>query len=114
MLLGLVGALAIGWLGWTMLYYARPQVQSGLIGFDVKGAHRADAIVTVVRRNRDVAATCLLRAYARDHSIVGELNFAVTSRSPTEATTTKTLRTERKATSVTMVGCRAAGQSRPR
>jgi hypothetical protein len=97
-----------------MLYHARPQVQSGLIGFEVKGAHSAEATVTVVRRNRDVAATCLLRAYARDHSIVGELNFSVTSASETELTTTKTVRTERKATSVTMVGCRATGQSRPR
>ena len=114
MALGLVGSLVVAWLGWTMLHYARPQVQSGLIGFDVKGAHRADATVAVTRRDADVAATCLLRAYARDHSIVGELNFRVTSRSPTELTTTKTVRTERKATSVTMVGCRAADQSRRR
>ena len=112
--LGLVGTLAVVWLGRTMLYHARPQVQSGLIGFVVKGAHRVDAIVTVARRDRDVAATWLVRAFARDHSIVGELNFSVTSRSSTELTTTKTVRTERRATSVTMVGCRTAGQSRPR
>lgn len=112
MAIGLLAALGIAWLAWVMTYYAQPMVQSGLIAFEVTGKHAAQGTVTVRRRDRDVEASCLLRAYARDHTIVGELNFQVTPASPTEVTVTKTLRTEREATSVTIVGCRADGQLR--
>ena len=115
-LLALVGAavvvIAIGWLVWVMVYYTRPQVQSGLIAFEITSKHSAEATFTVSRNDTDVIASCLLRAYAPDHSIVGELNFEIGSSAPREATMTKELRTERKATSVTMVGCRADGQIR--
>lgn len=107
-------AVAVGWLIWVMVYYARPQVQSGLIAFEITSKHSAEATFTVRRSDPDVTASCLLRAYAPDHSIVGELNFEIDSSALLEVTMTKQLRTERKATSVTMIGCRADGQTRRR
>ena len=110
--IGLLATLGIAWLAWVVTYYARPMVQSGLVGFEVTGKHTAQGTVTIQRRDRDVDASCLLRAYAPDHTIVGELNFDVTATAPADMTVTKRLRTERKATSVTIVGCRAEGQVR--
>ena len=51
---------------------------------------------------------CRLRAYADDHTVVGEMTFA-----PREGGNTVDVRTERLATSVELVGCTAEGQSRP-
>ena len=110
--IGLVATLGVAWLAWVAIYYAQPMVQSGLTAFEVTSKHAAQGTVTVQRRDRTVEAWCLLRAYAPDHTIVGELNFEVTAASPSQVTVTKRLRTERKATSVTIVGCRADGQPR--
>lgn len=106
--------MALAWLVWVMMFYGRPLVQSGLVAFDVMGEHRVEATVTVVRKEPDVMASCLLRAFAADHTIVGELNFTVGRSQPEELTLTRTIRTEREATSVSMEGCRADGRSRRR
>ena len=112
MAIGPLATLGVAWLAWVVTYYAQPMVQSGLIGFEVTGKHAAQGTMTIQRRDRGVEASCLLRAYAPDHTIVGELNFGITAASPRQVTVTKRLRTERKATSVTIVGCRADGQPR--
>jgi hypothetical protein len=60
----------------------------------------------------DVEASCTLRAYAVDHTTVGELTFTP---DPTEGRRqVETIRTERRATSVESIGCTAPGQDRPR
>ena len=56
-----------------------------------------------------MVASCTLRAFAEDHSTVGELAFE-----PVDGRNEVTLRTERRATSVTLLGCTAPGQPRPR
>lgn len=103
----------LGWLVWVVGYHGRPQVTSQMVGFDVRGQHAAVATYTVVRRDRDVQASCLLRALADDHAVVGELTVPVTS-GPTDARLTTTVRTERRATSVDLVGCSAGDQTRRR
>lgn len=110
----LLAAAGIGWLLWAMLFHGRPLAQSELVSFNVPDEHTAEATVTVVRRTRDVEASCLLRAQAADHSIVGELNFTVDSSAPATTTITKSVRTEREATSVELMGCVADGQSQRR
>ena len=64
-------------------------------------------------RSRDggSAASCTLRAFAEDHSTVGELRWTP---GPASGREELTIRTERRATSVEGVGCTAQGQSRPR
>lgn len=112
--LAIVGTVAAAWLAWVISYYARPLTQSGLSTFDIVSEHRAIANVTVTRRDTTVTAKCLLRAYAEDHTPVGELNFEVTATEPKRVELIKSVRTERRATSIELVGCTADGQSRRR
>ncbi len=110
---GLVGLVALVWLAWAVWFQSTPQVQSALRSFDVVDEHTVDAVVEVRTRDEQVRASCLVRAYGTDHSVVGELNFRVSGvdgRLRREVS----LRTERPATSVQVVGCTTPDQSRPR
>ena len=109
-----VAAAGLGWLIWVILYHGRPPVRSELVSFQVNGQHSSEATLTVVRRTADVEASCLLRAQAEDHSIVGELNFTIDSSEPLTTTLTRSIRTERKATSVQLLGCVSDGQTQRR
>ena len=97
-----VVALAVAglaWLLWAVLFHARPPVTSQMVGFDVDGQHAAVARYTIVRRDASVPASCLLRAFADDHSVVN---------------LSSTVRTERRATTVELVGCTTRDQQQPR
>ena len=113
---GLVVLLAVAglaWLFWVISVHGRPQVTSEMVGFEVGGQHAVVARFTVVRRDADVTASCLLRAYADDHSVVGEVTVPVTG--PDRSRTLSTsVRTERRATTVDLVGCTAPGQKQAR
>jgi hypothetical protein len=107
LLVAVVSALAVAgaaWMAWVVLYHVRPEVTSQMVGYHVQGEHAATAIFTVVRRSSDVEASCLLRALAADHAVVGELTVPVTS-GPRDARLEATVRTEREAASVELVGC---------
>lgn len=108
----LVAAVFLGWLGWTVLGHSRTQVTSELETWSVVDSSSVTAIVLVKLRDEDVEATCRLRAFAEDHTTVGEVSFtpdpSVGSRQAV------TIRTEREATSVESLGCTADGQKRPR
>ena len=108
-----LAVVGLSWLLWVVLFHGRPQVTSAMVGFDIDGQHAAVARYTVVRRDATVPASCLLRAYADDHSVVGELTVPVDSPSGT-VTMSSTVRTERRATTVDLVGCTAEGQRQPR
>ena len=103
----------LAWLVWAVAFHGSPQVTSQMVGFDVTGQHAATARFTVVRRDTDVAASCVLQAYADDHSVVGELTVPVSS-GPTSATLSSRVRTERRATTVDLAGCTAPGQKAAR
>jgi hypothetical protein len=105
-----VVAAFLGWLGWTMWAQSTPEVRSELVGYDVRSEHAAVATVTVDLADPDVRASCTLRAYAEDHTVVGELAF----RPDRSGRVEQTVRTERRATSVELLGCTAPGQNRPR
>lgn len=105
-----VAAAFFGWLGWTIWSQSTPEVRSDMVGYDVQDEHAALATVEVRLAEDDVRATCTLRAYAADHTVVGELSFAPDRSGRSE----QTVRTERRATSVELLGCTAPGQSRPR
>ena len=110
---GVVGVVALAWLAWAVWFQSNPDVQSSLRTFDVVDSHTVKASVAVRTANEDVRASCLVRATGADHSVVGELNFVV---SGVQGTVHRdvTLRTEREATTVEMVGCTTKDQSRPR
>ena len=116
LVLGLVVVLAVAgltWLFWVISFHGRPQVTSEMVGFEVDGQHAVVARFSVVRRDAGVSASCLLRAYADDHSVVGEVTVPVTG--PDRSRTLSTsVRTERRATTVDLVGCTAPGQKQAR
>ncbi|WP_161962472.1 DUF4307 domain-containing protein [Nocardioides speluncae] len=104
-----------GWLAWVMWDSSTPEVESDLLAWEVVDDHSVTARVDVRLRDRNVEATCKLRAYAEDHTNVGELSFAVPGPDfdedgPIEVT----IRTERMATSVERIGCTTPTQKRPR
>jgi hypothetical protein len=109
-----VAAAGLSWLVWVMLEHGRPEVQSSMVSFRAEGQHAAVARFDVVRRSADVEASCLLRALAADHTIVGELDVAVGPGGPTTQTLEKSIRTERAATSVDLVGCSTDDQAQRR
>lgn len=108
----LVSVLFLGWLAWTVYEHSTPKVTSELETFSIEDDHTATAVLVVTLDSSDVQASCTLRAYAADHTTVGELTFTP---DPSKGRRqTETIRTERRATSVENVGCTAPGQNRPR
>jgi hypothetical protein len=113
LLSGLVGVVALGWLAWAVWFQSNPDVESSLRSYHVVDAHEVTASVAVRAKDADVRASCLVRAVSSDHSVVGEVNFEVSGVHGTVHRTVS-LRTEREATTVDMVGCTTKDQSRPR
>jgi hypothetical protein len=112
--IALSAALALifaAWLGWTVYEHSTPQVTSELESFSIDDDHTVTAVLVVTLDNADVKASCTLRAYAEDHTTVGELTFTPDPRTRRQV---QTIRTDRRATSVEKVGCTAPGQDRPR
>jgi len=110
LLLGIVAVLAVAgvvWVAWVFAFHGRPEVTSQIVAYRIGGEHAATATFTVVRRDTDVSASCLLQAQAEDHSVVGELTVPVTSGAKS-VRLEKTLRTERRAATVLLVGCNTA------
>jgi len=110
---GVVGLVALGWLAWVMWFQSNPDIRSSLRTYDVVDEHSVNATVELKVSDKDVDANCLVRATGLDRSVVGELNFEVSGISGTVRRDV-TVRTEREATSVEMIGCTTADQSRPR
>ncbi len=114
----LVGACAVlvlvfgVWLAWTAYDHSTPSVTSELEGFSVEDDHSVTAVLVVALDAADVKASCTLRAYAEDHTTVGELTF--TPDPSLGRRQVQTIRTDRRATSVESLGCTAPGQDRPR
>jgi hypothetical protein len=106
-----LAAAGLSWLAWVMLEHGRPEAQSSLVSFTAQDEHAAVARFSVVRRSADIEADCLLRAFAADHTVVGELDLTVGPGGPTTQTLERTIRTEREATSVDLLGCSTAGQN---
>lgn len=103
-----VAVAGLSWLGWTAWFHGTPDVASELVSFEVTSS--AEMAVTLrVRLEDGVDATCRLRAFAEDHTPVGELAFA-----PVDGGNEVVVRTERRATTVEKLGCTAPGQPRPR
>jgi hypothetical protein len=112
---GLLATAFLAWLAWSTWSYSTPEVRSELVSFEVTGGHGAIARVDVRLKDRTVVATCTLRAFAEDHTVVGERTFEVPGPDGTGSGTMEiSVRTERRATSVDLVGCTTPDQSRPR
>jgi len=100
-----------GWLGWTIWEQASPPVASGELTFTIVDDNTASARF-VVDLQDDVVATCTVRAYAEDHTLVGTVSF--TPEPTPSGRVTQEISTDRRATSIELLGCTAPGQPRPR
>lgn len=107
-LAAVLAVVGLGWLGWAMWFHTTPAVTSELVSFEVQSDNETRARLDV-RLGDDAVATCRLRAFAEDHTPVGELAFT-----PAGGTNEVVIRTERRATTVEKLGCTAEGQPRPR
>ena len=105
---GVLGVVALAWVAWTTLFHATPEVSSELVGWEVVDDHSVSARIEVVLRG-EPEATCAVRAFAADHTTVGEASFT-----PVAGRNDVVVRTERRATSVESVGCTTPDQQRPR
>ena len=103
--LGLSVLLAV-WLAWAVWVHSTPEVTSDLTTWKVVDEHSVDATVQVDLRSGAKDPQCLLRAYAEDHTVVGDSSFV-----PTGGRNDVTIRTERLATSVEKIGCTTASQN---
>jgi hypothetical protein len=103
-----LAVVSLTWLAWTVWFHTTPTVTSDLVTFDVTDDHETRARLDVSLGD-GVEATCRLRAFAEDHTTVGELAFT-----PVDGTNEVVIRTERRATTVEKLGCTAPGQPRPR
>ena len=101
-----------GWLAWATLAQASPDVASGDLTFDIVDDGTAVARFTVDLAGDDVVATCTVKAYAEDHTLVGQVSFSPDPGAG--GTVSQEISTERRATTVELVGCTAPGQNRPR
>jgi hypothetical protein len=105
LVLVLILALA-GWLAWAIYVHSSPKVASRMTGWKVVDEHTVVANVDVDLRTGTTGASCLVRAYAEDHTPVGDATFT-----PDHGRNQITVRTERRATSLESIGCSADGQN---
>jgi hypothetical protein len=96
-----------------VFHQSTPEVQSQLTYYRVVSEHNSEASITVVRQSVDIEATCHLRALSLDHSVVGEIDVVIDS-GPKSQSVDVTVRTEREATNVELLGCITENQPRPR
>jgi hypothetical protein len=107
-----LAVMFLGWLAWTVVGHSRTEVTSELEGFSVIDDSTVSVVLVVSLADDDVEASCRLRAFAEDHTTVGELAFTP---DPDEGRRQVVeIRTERRATAVESLGCTAEGQDRPR
>ena len=111
---GVVALIGLSWLGWVIASQSTPEVTSSLRSWSVESDHATTAVLDVHLGSTSVRATCVVRAYAEDHSTVGESAVKVPTDGGTDVTLSVKVRTERAATSVESPGCTAPGQKRPR
>lgn len=103
-----LAVIGLTWLAWTAWFHSTPDVSSELISFEVTDDHATSATLQVELQD-GITASCRVRAYAEDHTSVGEVAFT-----PFDGNNEVVVRTERRATSVEKIGCTAPGQPRPR
>ena len=90
-LIGGVGVIAIGllgWLIWAALVHSNPVVSASVPSYVVVSDARIDVVVTVDRPDPSIPVVCRISAQAADFQPVGEVNL------PVEATTDRVVDTK--------------------
>jgi hypothetical protein len=96
------------WVAWVAWAHGTPAAESQMVSFEVRSDSSAVARIDVQLED-DVTASCRVRAVAEDHTTVGEISFT-----PVQGGNDVEIRTERRATSIELIGCTTPDQERPR
>jgi hypothetical protein len=102
-----LGTTLLVWLAWAAWVHSDPPIDAAVSAYDVVSTHESRVKVEARFRDADVEGSCLVRATAADHTIVGELNLTVAELREADGDWIP-IRTEREATTVTLVRCRAS------
>ncbi|NHA00385.1 DUF4307 domain-containing protein [Nocardioides sp. W3-2-3] len=114
-LLALAGTVVVAflaWLAWAILFHSNPEISSEEIGHEVVDDHTATIQVRIQMDDDIEDPTCSLRAISHDKAVVGETTY-VPKPGKSEVYDIE-VRTERRATTVEWLGCKAPGQPRYR
>ena len=99
-----VAGAALGWLAWAAWFHSTRPIAAEVVSFDVTGPHAVKTSVALRVADASATGTCVLRASAEDHSIVGEQTVAIRGISGRSQRTVD-VRTERRATTVEVARC---------
>jgi HAMP domain-containing protein len=97
-----VGGLT-AWAVWATIT-SRPAIEATLTSYHVVSTHEIRVKVVAQFRPADVDGTCLVRASAQDHTVVGELNLTADELRAARGAWIP-MRTERRATTAELVRC---------
>jgi hypothetical protein len=97
-----VGALT-AWAVWATLG-SQQAIDATLTSYDVVSSHEVRVKISAHFRDDKTEGTCLVRATAQDHTIVGELNLTADELRAQRGQWIS-VRTERRATTATVVRC---------
>jgi hypothetical protein len=103
--LGTLFALALlAWAIWAGASEGDKAIDATVSSYQVVSTHEIQVKVSAHYRNDDTEGTCLVRATAADHTVVGELNLTADELRAADGDWI-TIRTERRATTAELVRC---------
>lgn len=73
----LLAIVFLGWLAWVAWVHSDPAIEAEVQAYDVVDEHQVKVRLASRFRDDDVEGSCLIRATALDHTIVGERNVTV-------------------------------------
>lgn len=107
-----VAVAFLGWLAWAILFHANPEISSEEIGHEILDDHSATIRVRIEMDGDLEDPKCSLRAISHDKAVVGETTYVPDpDAGPVHEIE---VRTDRRATTVEWLGCKASGQPRYR
>jgi hypothetical protein len=101
---GVLVAALLGWAIWAMSSQGKDPLTVDLTSYQVVGTHEIRVKLAPHFRDAGTDGTCLVRATAEDHTIVGELNLTAAELRAAQGTWIP-IRTERRATTAALVRC---------
>ena len=76
-LTSLLAVVFLVWLGWVAWFHSDPAIEAEVKAYDVIDTHHVNVRLATRFRDDTVTGSCLVRATALDHTIVGERNITV-------------------------------------
>jgi hypothetical protein len=101
---GLLAAALFAWAVWAASSHGNEPIEAQITSYQVVDAHEIQVRVAAQFKDADVDGSCLVRATAEDHTIVGELNLTADELRAAKGKWLP-IRTERRATTATLVRC---------